>query len=263
MSVVGKNIPHDSAAGHVSGESIYIDDMPFSRQEVLVDFYWSPVAHGKINSIDISQACLIPGVVGVYTAKDLGGVNKFGPIIKDEPLLAETEVLFIGHPIAVIAAETRDAIAAAKAAIKVEIEPLEPVFTIDEAIAREWFLGQKRTIRRGNVAAALAEADHVLEGTFVCGGQDHFFLESQAAIVYPGEHNTLTVHSSTQHPTEVQEIVAKVLGLQFHQVVCITKRMGGAFGGKESQATHPACMAGLVALKTRRPARIVLNKDDD
>ncbi|HND22643.1 MAG TPA: tetratricopeptide repeat protein, partial [Acidobacteriota bacterium] len=135
MSVVGKNIPHDSAAGHVSGESIYIDDMPFSRQEVLVDFYWSPVAHGKINSIDISQACLIPGVVGVYTAKDLGGVNKFGPIIKDEPLLAETEVLFIGHPIAVIAAETRDAIAAAKAAIKVEIEPLEPVFTIDEAIA--------------------------------------------------------------------------------------------------------------------------------
>lgn len=263
MSVVGKNIPHDSAAGHVSGESIYIDDMPFSRQEVLVDFYWSPVAHGKINSIDISQACLVPGVVGVYTAKDLGGVNKFGPIIKDEPLLAETEVLFIGHPIVVIAAETRDAIAAAKAAIKVEIEPLEPVFTIDEAIAREWFLGQKRTIRRGNVAAALAEADHVLEGTFVCGGQDHFYLESQAAIVYPGEHNTLTVHSSTQHPTEVQEIVAKVLGLQFHQVVCITKRMGGAFGGKESQATHPACMAGLVALKTRRPARIVFNKDDD
>lgn len=263
MSVVGKNIPHDSAAGHVSGESIYIDDMPFSRQEVLVDFYWSPVAHGKINSIDISQACLVPGVVGVYTAKDLGGVNKFGPIIKDEPLLAETEVLFIGHPIVVIAAETRDAIAAAKAAIKVEIEPLEPVFTIDEAIAREWFLGQKRTIQRGNVAAALAEADHVLEGTFVCGGQDHFYLESQAAIVYPGEHNTLTVHSSTQHPTEVQEIVAKVLGLQFHQVVCITKRMGGAFGGKESQATHPACMAGLVALKTKRPARIVFNKDDD
>ncbi|MBI4752308.1 MAG: xanthine dehydrogenase molybdopterin binding subunit [Acidobacteria bacterium] len=263
MSVVGKNIPHDSAAGHVSGESIYIDDMPFSRQEVLVDFFWSPVAHGKIKSIDISQALQVPGVVGVYTAHDLGGVNKFGPILKDEPLLAETEVLFIGHPIVVVAAETREAITAAKAAITVDIEPLDPIFTIDEAIAKGWFLGQKRTIRRGNVTAALAEADHVLEGTFVCGGQDHFYLESQAAIVYPGEHNTLTVHSSTQHPTEVQEIVAKVLGLQFHQVVCITKRMGGAFGGKESQATHPACMAGLVALKTKRPARIVFTKDDD
>lgn len=263
MTVVGKNIPHDSAIGHVTGESIYIDDIPFSSNEVLVDFYGSPVAHGRILSIDLEAARQIPGVVGLYTYQDLGGVNRFGPILQDEVLLVEDTAMFIGHPIVVIAAETQKALRQAKHAIKVNMKLLPPIFTIDEAIEKQQFIGSTRIIERGDPEKAFTQADHILEGTFYSGGQEHFYLESQSALVYPEENNTLYVHSSTQNPSEVQAVIAEVLGLGFHQVVCVTKRMGGAFGGKECQATHPAAMAALVALKTKRPARIHLSVDDD
>lgn len=263
MSVVGQNIPHDSAKGHVTGESLYVDDVPMARNELLVDYWGSPVAHGKIRSLNLEAAAKIPGVVGLYTYRDLGGHNHFGPIIEDEVLLVEELCEYIGQPIVVIAAETRKAIAQAKKAIQIDMETLEPVFTIDQAIAKRQFIGTTRVIQRGDLQTAFQQADHVLEGTFINGGQDHFYLESQAVIAYPGEHQTLTIHSSTQNPSEVQREVANILGLQHHQVVCVTKRMGGAFGGKETQATHPAAMAALVALKTQRPARLVLNKDDD
>ena len=263
MSVVGKNIPHDSAAGHVSGESIYIDDMPPAKNELLVDFYWAKVAHGRIKSLDFSDAAKVPGVAALFTHKDLDGENRFGPITKDEILLVEDSIEFMGHPIVVIAAESRKAIKQAKRAIKCDVEPLKPVLTIDEAKANKLFLEPRRRIKRGDVEAAFKGADHILEGVWYNNGQDHFYLEGQAAIVYPGEHNQLVVHSSTQNPTEVQEVIAHVLGLRANQVICITKRMGGGFGGKECQATHPAAIAALVALKTKRPARIVYNKDDD
>ncbi|HJW94489.1 MAG TPA: xanthine dehydrogenase molybdopterin binding subunit [Thermoanaerobaculia bacterium] len=261
-TTVGKNIPHDSARGHVSGESIYIDDMAPLRGELIVDIFFSPVAHGRIRSLDLDAARNVNGVVALFTYKDLHH-NKFGPIIQDELLLAEDEVTFIGHPIVVIAAENRDAIRDAKAAIKIDIEPLEPVFTIDEAKRRKEFIGPMRYIRRGDVDAAFANAEHILEGTWINGGQDHFYLESQAAIAYPGEFDQLTVHSSTQNPSEVQDTIAHVLGLPINKVVVLTKRMGGGFGGKECQATHPAAIASLVAHKLKRPARIVYNKDDD
>jgi xanthine dehydrogenase large subunit len=263
MSVVGKNVPHDSAEGHVSGESIYIDDMPFARNELLVDFYWSAIAHGKIKSIDLTAAAKVPGVVGLYTYKDLDGHNVFGPIIQDELLLAEDKVTFIGHPIVIIAAEDRKAIKEAKAKIVVDIEELKPIFSIDDAIAAKEFIGATNTIKRGDLEAGFDSAEHIWENVFVNGGQDHFYLESQAALAYPGENDSIVTHSSTQNPSEVQEVIAHCLGLQLNQVVCITKRMGGGFGGKECQATHPAVMASLVALKTKRPARLVYNKDDD
>lgn len=263
MSSVGKNIPHDSAKGHVTGQSIYIDDIPPVANEVLVDFYGSPVAHGKIKRLNLDKAKKVPGVVALFTYKDLDGENKFGSIIKDEVLLVEDLAEFIGHPIVVIAATDRHAIKLAKEAIEIEIEELEPIFSISKAIEKQKFIGTTRTIKRGDVDKAFKEAAHTIEGTFINGGQDHFYLESQACLAYPGEHDTLVLHSSTQNPSEVQEVAAHVLGLQFNQVVCETKRMGGGFGGKECQATHPAVMAGLVALKTKRPARIVMSKDDD
>jgi len=262
MSSVGKNIPHDSARGHVSGESIYIDDMPPQRGELIVDFFWSPVAHGRIRSLNIDAAARVPGIVALFTYRDLAH-NIFGPIIQDELLLAEDVVTFIGQPIVVIAAESREAIRDAKKAIAIDIEELEPVFTIDEAKRRKQFIGPTRSIVRGDVDAAFASAKNVLEGVFVNGGQDHFYLESQAAIAEPGEFDQLTVHSSTQNPTEVQDVIAHLLGLPANKVVVITKRMGGGFGGKECQATHPAAIAALVAHKTKRPARMVYNKDDD
>jgi len=266
MSIVGKDIPHDSAVGHVSGESIYIDDMPFAKNELLVDFVGSPVAKGHIKSIDCTAALKIKGVVGCYTHKDLkdiGGINNFGPIIADEVLLCEDHCSFIGEPIVVIAAENRRALVKAKKAVKLEVEELEPALTVDAAIAKKDFIDKTYRISRGDAERALADAKHKIEGTFVIGGQEHFYLESQAALVVPGEYNQLTVHSSTQHPSEIQQVLARILGLQQNQIVVVTKRMGGGFGGKESQATHPAGMAALVALKTKRPARIIYTKDDD
>lgn len=260
---LGRNIPHDSAKGHVSGESVYIDDMPFAKQELIVDFLGSPYAHGKLKSIDASAARDIPDVVAMFTHQDLDGHNLFGPIIQDEVLLVEDVATFLNQPIVVIAAKTRKAIRKAKAAIKIEMDELPPVFTIDDAIAKQQFIGKPHLIQRGNLIEGFEQADHILEGQFIHGGQEHFYLESQSAIVYPDEHNTLTVHSSTQNPTEVQAIIAEVLGLQFNQVVVITKRMGGGFGGKECQATHFAAMAALAALKTKRPCRISLSVDDD
>ncbi len=262
MGVVGQNLPHDSAAGHVTGQSIYIDDIPRVRGELIVEFFWGPVSHGKILSLDLSDAWKVDGVVGLFTAKDLAH-NTFGPIIQDETLLAEDEILFMGHPIVVIAATSRESIRNAKRAIRLEVEELVPILTIDEAIAAGCFIGEERRIVCGDVDSALAGSEGVLEGVFVSHGQDHFYLESQAAIVYPGENDTLTIHSSTQHPSEVQHVTSELLGLQLNQIVVITKRMGGGFGGKECQATHPAVMAALVAQKTRRAARIVYTKDDD
>ena len=143
------------------------------------------------------------------------------------------------------------------------MDELPAVLTIDEAIARRQFIGPTRRIHRGDIAAAFAKAEHVLEGTLTSGGQEHFYLESQAALAIPGEDGQLTVHSSTQNPTEIQAVVARCLGLRQNQVVCICRRMGGGFGGKETQGAHPALLAALVAHKTRRPARIVLSCDQD
>ncbi len=263
MSPAGKRIPHDSAREHVTGEAVYVDDMPPLRNELIVDFLWSPVAHGRIRVLDLEPARGIPGVVALFTHRDLAH-NRFGPSqIQDELLIAEDVVSFIGQPVVVIAAENRDAIREAKAAIRLDIDPLPPVFTIDEAKARRDFIGPVRRIARGDAATAFAHAEHVLEGVFKTGGADQFYLESQAAIVVPGESDALTIHSSTQNPSEVQDVVAHLLGVPLHKVTVITKRLGGAFGGKECQATHPAAMAALVAHKLKRPARIAYTKDDD
>ena len=262
MPSVGRNIPHDSARGHVTGESIYVDDIAPAADELIVDFVWSPHAHARIKSIDLEAARSVAGVVGLYTFRDLHH-NLFGPIYKDEILLAEDVCMFRGQPVVVIAAETADALRRAKATVRIEYDVLKPILTIDEAIAASSFFPDPRVIRRGDADAALSRAEHVIEGVFENKGQDHFYLESQAAIAYPGEHGALTVHSSTQNPTEVQEVIAHLLGLAMNQVVVVTKRMGGAFGGKECQATHPAAIAALVAQKTKRPARIVYSKDDD
>jgi xanthine dehydrogenase large subunit len=263
LGAVGKDIPHDSARGHVSGQSVYIDDIPPQKNELLVDFFGSPVAHCKIIEVDISIAAKLPGIEAIYTYKDLPGINKFGPVIQDEVLLCEDHCTFIGEPIVVIAGLNREAIELAKRAIVFRFEELPAVLSIAASRKAKSFIDRDYSIVRGNAVDRLASCPHVIEGCFEIGGQDHFYLESQTALVYPGEHGQLTVHSGTQAPSEVQQVVAKVLGLQQNQVVVIIKRMGGGFGGKETQAAHPAAMAALVALKTKRPARIVYSKDDD
>jgi xanthine dehydrogenase large subunit len=262
-NIVGKDIAHDSAALHVSGRSKFIDDMPPLSGELLAGVVPSPVAHGKITHLDISAALKVPGVAAIMTHSDIPGHNLFGPVFKDELLIAESETMFIGHPLAIIAAESLEALEAARKAVIANVQELPAILTIDKAIAAESFMGPPRKIERGEIEKGFKIAQRVLDGVLEIGGQEHFYLESMAALAVPSEAGSMTVHSSTQHPSEVQSLVAEVLGVPFHKIVVICKRMGGGFGGKETQAAQPAMMAALLAARTNRPVRFVYNKDDD
>ena len=256
-------VPHESAIAHVGGEAKFVDDLPSSKDEVWVDYIPRPTAHGRILGHNFEELKQIPGILGIFTFQDLPGNNHFGNIISDEPFLAENRVHYVGQPVAVIASENEEAALLARKGVRFEIEELEPVFTIDQALAKEEFLGVPRKIERGDFEKAWEEAEHRLEGTFHCNGQEHFYLESQAVLVVPGEEDQLHVHSSTQNTSEIQQVVAEALNLGFHQVVAVCKRMGGGFGGKETQAAIPAVMASLVSYQLKRPARMVFTKDDD
>ena len=263
MSSVGKPIPHDSSRGHVTGAADFLDDLPARVDELQVGFVGSPEACGKLVSIDTQRLKNMPGVVVVLTHEDVRGHKTFGPLLSDEPFLASDEVLYVGQPVVVIAAENREILARARREVHISVEAGIPTLSIEDAIQQQRFIGPARRIHCGYVSAALASAANKIEGTFHIGGQEQFYFESQAALVVPGEEGQLVVHSSTQNTTQIQAVVAEVLGLSMHQVVCICKRMGGAFGGKETQAAIPAIMAALVAHKTGRSARVVYSKDDD
>jgi xanthine dehydrogenase large subunit len=263
MPAVGKDIPNDSSSGHVSGRSVFLNDVPPTRNELLVDFFGSRVAHGRILSIDCSVASNVPGVVALLTAQDIPGRNRFGSIMQDEHLLADSIVNYMGDPIVLIVAESREAIEAAQIAIQVDIEELPPILSIDDAITAGSFIGEPQLIHCGNATSALAQSQHRIDGSLSTGGQEHFYFESQTAIAEPGENGRITIHSSTQHPTETQQVAAEILGVPFNHVVVICKRMGGAFGGKETQAAAPAAMAALAAVNTGRTCRISLSKDSD
>lgn len=261
---VGKALPHESASLHVSGKAAYIDDLPGIAGQLIVDFVGSSVPAGQIRRIDVSAAKRVAGVVAVLTHADLPGHRRsFGPIFCDEPFLAGSEVAYIGQPIVVVAAETREAARQACQLVVIEYQTSTPILTIDDAIAAGSTIGPKRTIRSGDVEAVYKVAPHTLSGTFHSGGQEQLYFESQACIAIPAEGGAVEVWSSTQNPTETQAVVAEALGLAMHQVVCQCKRMGGGFGGKETQSAIPAVMAAMVAAATGRSARVVYDKDRD
>ncbi len=259
---IGKTLHHDSAISHVTGESLFVDDRPMLKNEVLVGVLGCPVSAGRIKKIDFSEALKIEGILAVYTAKDFPH-NKWGTIVQEQPILVDEVIGYIDEPLCLIAGLSHQAINLAKKRIKVEVDECEAILTIDQALVAQKFICVSTPFIRGDVESALKAAPHVLKGEFVVGGQEHFYMESQATIVYPLENGQLEVHSSSQHPTETQHVVAHALHLDFSQVVCVVKRMGGGFGGKESQAAHFAAMAALVAAKLKRPARLALTKDDD
>ena len=260
---VGQSIPHDSAIGHVTGAAPYIDDLPRRVDELFVGFAGSPFAAGKIKSIEVEAAGQVEGVACVLTHDDVGPHNIFGPLFCDEPFLADGELLYVGQPVVIVAAETEAALAEGISKVVINATELAPILSVDEAIKKRNFIGPRRQIKCGDPATAITNAPEQLSGKFYIGGQEQFYLESQAAVAFPGEQDQLIVHSSTQNTTEVQTMVAEVLGLSMHQVVCVCKRMGGAFGGKETQAVIPALMVSLVAQRTGRAARIVYDKDTD
>jgi xanthine dehydrogenase large subunit len=259
---VGKNIAHDSARTHVTGKSVFIDDRTRLKNEVEVGVLGAPVSAGRVVSIEYSEALKVPGVLGVFTGADFHH-NLWGTIVEEQPILAHKIIGYKDEPMVLIAGLSQEAISIAKKKIIINVEETTPILTIEQAIEQKSVLCQSVPFTRGNATEAIARAPHKLKGEFIVGGQEHFYLESQATIAYPLEDGQLEVHSSSQHPSETQHVVAHSLGLDFSQVVCVVKRMGGGFGGKESQAAQFAAMAALVAKKLNRPARLALTKDDD
>ena len=263
VGAVHSKMRHESAVKHVTGAAMYIDDIaapPGTQEAVLV---LSPHAYARVLSIDTAAAVAAPGVSAIVTASDVPGVNDIAPVFAGEPVLAEDTAEYAGQPLVAIAADTYDQAFAAAKLVEISFEELAPVLTIEEAWERELFTCAPSRIVRGDAEMAIASAAHRVSGEVRCGGQDHFYLEGQIALAMPGEDRELTVLSSTQHPSEVQHGVSHVLGLPRNAVTVEVRRMGGAFGGKESQATIVASIAALLADRCRKPVKLRLRRDDD
>jgi xanthine dehydrogenase large subunit len=255
-------IPHDSARKHVSGEALYVDDMPEPAGLLHAWILTSPRAHARIASIDVAAVVAQPGVV-VLTAADLQGCNDVGPIFAGEPILAEGVVEYIGEPVLAVAGQSiKEARRAAQLA-KIEYADLPAFLSIEGAWAAQSFVSPPYTLARGDATAALAKAPRRLSGELRIGGQDHFYLEGQVAMAVPQEDGDMAVFSSTQHPTEIQKMVARVLGKPMNAVTVEVRRMGGGFGGKETQPAIFACIAAALARKSGRPVKLRLDRDDD
>ena len=260
---VGLALAHDSAARHVRGTAAYIDDLPEPAGTVHVAPGAARAARGTIRSIDLDAVRVFPGVLAVLTAADIPAANDCSPAFGDDPILAAGEILFHGQVVFAVVAETRDAARRAARCARIEVDAVAPRVTVDDGLAAGVDVLSPYEFRRGEPASAIAAASHRLEGRVRIGGQEHFYLEGQAALAVPGEDDEMRVWSSTQHPSEVQNLVAHMLGVPGAAVVCECRRMGGAFGGKESQAAQWACLAALAAHVTGRPAKVRLDRDDD
>jgi xanthine dehydrogenase large subunit len=260
---VNRPLPHDAAIRHVTGAAPYLDDLAEPLGMLHLAVGGSPKARGRLKRLDLRDVMTATGVVAVLTCDDVPGRNDIAPAFADEPLLATQSVMFFGQPLFLVIAKTRDlARRAARLAI-IEIEEETPVVTVDQALAVDSSVLPDYAFGIADASASLALAEHRLSGQQRIGGQEHFYLEGQIAMAMPLEGGEIHVHSSTQHPTEVQHCVARVLGLAQAQVVCEVRRMGGGFGGKESQATQWAALAALAAYHTKRPCKIRLDRDED
>lgn len=254
---------HESAHLHVQGTASYVDDLPNPAGCLVARAVTSPVAHGQLRRLDLHAAQAAPGVVAVLTAADIPGHSRIGPVVQDEPVLAGDRLCFVGQPFALIIATDQAAADAAAALVVAEIDPLPAILSIDAAIDAGTFLTAPHIISRNDAARVIFHAPRRVEGSISLGGQDHFYLETQAALVIPEEGGCMRVLSSTQHPSEVQREVAGVLGLPIGMVSCEVPRLGGGFGGKESQASGTACLAALGAFATGKPVRMRLRRGED
>ncbi|MBV0891083.1 xanthine dehydrogenase molybdopterin binding subunit [Paracoccus sp. Z118] len=256
--------PHESAIKHVTGRADYTDDLVVPQGTLHAYLGLSSVAHGRIRSMDLAAVLAAPGVIDVLTAADIPGANDVSPVQKeDDPIFAQI-VQFHGQPIFAVIAETRDQARRAAALARVEYEELP--FVLDPIAARDSggaLVQPGMTLRRGEPEAALADAPRRIDGRFVIGGQDHFYLEGQIALAIPGEDEEVTIFTSTQHPTEVQHMVAHALGVPANAVVVNVRRMGGGFGGKETQMNLFCCVAAIAAKKWHRAVKLRPDRDDD
>lgn len=254
---------HDSGVEHVDGTAVYVADIHAGPKMLVGLAVYSPHAHARITHRNGDVAANMPGIRGVYFANDIPGDNHIGPILHDEPLLAEELVECTGQAVAFILGESEEACRLAAAHVTITYEALPAILEIREAVRQGSFLTTPHTIQRGNIEQALHNAPIQIQGEAHNGAQNHFYLETQAAVSYPEEQGRIRVLSSTQHPTEMQRMVASVLGLPQSYVICDVPRMGGGFGGKESQSTNYGCLAALGTHLTGCPVKVVLDRDQD
>ena len=260
---VGRSKKHESADKHVSGEALYIDDRPSLQGQLHAAAGQSTIAHGRIKSIDLSAVKAAEGVVAVITVEDVPGHTDIGPVFPGDPVLAIGQVDYIGQPIFAVAATSHDLARRAVKLAKIEYEELTAVLTVKDALAKQSFVRPPFTMKRGDSESAIEQAEHQLSGEISVGGQEHFYLEGQVSTAEPTEDGGMTVFSSSQHPSEVQKLVAEVLDIPLNKVIVDTRRMGGGFGGKETQAAPWACLAALLSNQTKRPVKFKLSRSDD
>jgi xanthine dehydrogenase large subunit len=278
-AVVGRALPHESAHLHVAGAAPYTDDLPELQGTLHAALGLSPLARGVIEALDLDAIRAMPGVVDVFSARDIPGRNDCGPLVHDDPILCGAEpttpggrsepvgavLRHVGQPVYAVVAITRDAAraAAAKAREVIRARALPPLLTPQAAHAAQQYVVPPMHLQRGDAAAAIAAAPQRLETTFELGGQEQFYLEGQISVAIPAENGGMTVLCSTQHPSEMQHVVAHALGIAAHAVQVSCRRMGGGFGGKESQSALFACVAAVAAQRLRRPVKLRLDRDDD
>ena len=262
MSVT-KALPHDAAPLHVTGEARYIDDLPTPAGTLHIAFGTAEIAAGEIEAMDLAPVRAADGVVTVLTALDLPAANDVSPSVHDEPLLSDGRIHYLGQPVFMVVATSH--LAARKAARLATIDYTEhdPILTIDAALSANSQFEKPLEFLKGDPEDAIAAAAHSVEGRMEIGGQEHFYLEGQVALALPQEGGDMVVHSSTQHPTEIQHKVAEALGTAFNAVRVEVRRMGGGFGGKESQGNALAVACAIAAQKTGRPCKMRYDRDDD
>ncbi len=253
---------NDDTQMHVRGSSLFVDDIPAGHDALHAVLFTSPVARGRIRSLDVSKAAAAPGVAAVYTHKDVPGLNQVGHVFKDQPLFAVDAVEYIGQPIALVVADTARAARRAVKLIEADVEKLDAVFDPREAAAKGLIHGKKRTVVNGDPDAAFAKAKHVVQGRLASGPQEHFYFETQRALAVPGEHDTIKVHASAQSPGAFHHHIAEVLGIPMHKVELDIRRLGGGFGGKESTAVWIVAPA-MAAFLLKRPVKLALERNED
>ncbi len=258
-----KHLKNLDAPFHVTGKSVYVDDMPVLEGTLYARAFFSPIAHGIIQAIDTGQASRMPGVIRIFSQADIPGENQIGGIIPDEPLLATEEVHFQGQPLVLVVAETAAQAKAACKHIHVHIDPLPVIVDPREAFRQGKLLSGSRTFQLGDTKAAFDSCEYIFKGTAETGGQEHFYLETQGAYAIPVERNHLKIYSSTQGPTAVQRTVARVLGIPMNQIEVDVNRLGGGFGGKEDQASPWAAMVALAAFHLQQPVKYILERGED
>jgi xanthine dehydrogenase large subunit len=260
---VAMPVRHESAHLHVTGEAIYTDDIAAPRGTLSAAIGYAPAAHATLRSVDLSAVRAAPGVVAVFAADDVPGVNNYGGIVLDDPILATDLVEYHGQPVFLVVAETHHLARRAARLARYDLEIRTPILTIDEALAANSHVLPPVTTGRGDAGAALARSPRRLRGKTGHGGQDHFYLEGMVAMAHPVEDGQISIQCSTQHPTEVQHIVARAMALPDASVRVECRRMGGGFGGKESQPALFASLCAIAAHRLQRSVKLRLDRDDD